>query len=492
MRIVIITLCNAATPSEILKLPSDVLVVKNKMPSDQIGRWKHVYSDDGGHIFLRRWDGRCHKVEGGVEVRFDDDSENFSICTSPRELLETPKTAKILLPEYLPSNINQLNYILHGSVHLCQGIPPTFKENLSTFKVITGSLQRTKIPPILGQHGLDVRTMQALQYPVWDVNNVGVEVEKLSWAREVEKYSCGRQITCYTRGVTASEFGLAIGIEGFLYGWVQKVTSLDYDSTLSFKGNVATQHGNRLEDPVRIMYEVLLDKKVFPGSFWIPANPRNQLIGASPDGVIEDDGLLEIKCPYYGFHSPSAFPACYRGIKPSYYCQIIGQLHITGRQYCDFFVYHDEVYCLYRIRRSPETTAIWELIFGRLMFAVSWRCGECWFLEDSKFAWPKLPENLVQQTILPLIPPSRVDGCPMDAEYENYQLFASIHTTISSATAAALIIASAFQCEATHFWASFFVSCWSGLCSPFSGRLSEKTAAPSSDRNIKRVKCCNE
>ena len=83
----------------------------------------------------------------------------------------------------------------------------------------------------------------------------------------------------------------------------------------------------------------------------------NGILAASPDGLVKDDGIIEIKCPasIIGF-PPTDLPkkmktGCY--LKPkskdncslqvcwssAYYRQVIMQLHVTGKQWCDFVVY---------------------------------------------------------------------------------------------------------------------------------------------------------
>ena len=55
----------------------------------------------------------------------------------------------------------------------------------------------------------------------------------------------------------------------------------------------------------------------------------------TPDGLIDDDGIVEVKCPYSAREmSPE------EGIrkKHQYYFQVQGQLHITKRKYCIFFL----------------------------------------------------------------------------------------------------------------------------------------------------------
>ena len=59
--------------------------------------------------------------------------------------------------------------------------------------------------------------------------------------------------------------------------------------------------------------------------------------GVSPDGFIDSDGLLEIKCPTPAVHLE------YMGRKdapPEYIAQIQGQLWVTGRKWCKFISYN--------------------------------------------------------------------------------------------------------------------------------------------------------
>lgn len=55
--------------------------------------------------------------------------------------------------------------------------------------------------------------------------------------------------------------------------------------------------------------------------------------GASPDGLVGDDGLLEIKCPNSATHIETLYK---QKVPSKYYWQIMGQMWMTGRQWCDF------------------------------------------------------------------------------------------------------------------------------------------------------------
>jgi len=69
--------------------------------------------------------------------------------------------------------------------------------------------------------------------------------------------------------------------------------------------------------------------------FVLPDN--TDAFGGSPDGLVGDDGLIEIKCPspetLILYHANGVFPVDYRP-------QVQGLLLVTGRAWCDFVVWH--------------------------------------------------------------------------------------------------------------------------------------------------------
>ena len=85
------------------------------------------------------------------------------------------------------------------------------------------------------------------------------------------------------------------------------------------------------------------------GPFSTPA------VGASPDGLVGDDGLLELKCPREDTHM--LYLA--RGVLPSEYrAQVQGQLWVTGRAWADFMSYCPELPpFLIRVEPDPKFQA---------------------------------------------------------------------------------------------------------------------------------------
>ena len=63
----------------------------------------------------------------------------------------------------------------------------------------------------------------------------------------------------------------------------------------------------------------------------------NDYILASPDGLIGDDGLIEIKCPNDSIYFKLLLS---NNIKPEYIAQMQMQMYVTERQYCYFVSYN--------------------------------------------------------------------------------------------------------------------------------------------------------
>lgn len=69
-------------------------------------------------------------------------------------------------------------------------------------------------------------------------------------------------------------------------------------------------------------------------------HPRIERAGASPDGFVGDDGLVEIKCPTSG---TAAKVLLTDYLDETYAAQMQWQMACTGRQWCDYVVYDDRL-----------------------------------------------------------------------------------------------------------------------------------------------------
>lgn len=112
-----------------------------------------------------------------------------------------------------------------------------------------------------------------------------------------------------------------------------------------FTGNIATQHGEQHEQEAVDAYSAHTGLLV-DDAYFVPHHTITWL-GASPDGLVGDDGLIEVKCP---------FRAAYRHIdeRPDYYAQIQLQLACTGRKWCDFVVWADGQITISRVDANAQ------------------------------------------------------------------------------------------------------------------------------------------
>lgn len=91
------------------------------------------------------------------------------------------------------------------------------------------------------------------------------------------------------------------------------------------------QWGTDQEPNARSAYEFRTDATVELVGF--VHHPKIADSGASPDGLVAADGLLEIKCPNSATHIETLLG---RAVPGKYITQIQWQLACTGRQWCDY------------------------------------------------------------------------------------------------------------------------------------------------------------
>jgi predicted phage-related endonuclease len=97
-------------------------------------------------------------------------------------------------------------------------------------------------------------------------------------------------------------------------------------------------HGTETEPEARRAYEFFVDRDVQQVGF-IP-HPKIAMAGASPDGLVGDDGLLELKCPQSATHIETLLTGV---IPDKYFKQMQFQLACTGREWCDFASYDNRL-----------------------------------------------------------------------------------------------------------------------------------------------------
>lgn len=130
--------------------------------------------------------------------------------------------------------------------------------------------------------------------------------------------------------------------------------------------NAAMQWGVDNEPIARANYEVLHGVDVDQVGFIL--HPEIKMTGASPDGLIGDDGLIEIKCPNTATHIDYILG----GVPPTdYRNQMLWQMECTGRKWCEFVSYDPrmpEDMQLFVVRYMRDEERIKELRAGVMKF----------------------------------------------------------------------------------------------------------------------------
>lgn len=92
--------------------------------------------------------------------------------------------------------------------------------------------------------------------------------------------------------------------------------------------------GIEQEPFARALYEVEKGVSVEQVGFFV--HPEIDRFGASPDGLVEGDGLVEIKCPNSGTHLEYIINDVPPG---TYHAQMLANMACAERQWCDFVSY---------------------------------------------------------------------------------------------------------------------------------------------------------
>jgi putative phage-type endonuclease len=157
---------------------------------------------------------------------------------------------------------------------------------------------------------------------------------------------------------TASEFSKIITPTGKLSAQADKYANrLVAEKMLGypvdeFKGNYHTNRGKELEPEAVSFYELQRDIETVKVGF---LTNDEGTIGASPDRLVGEDGLLEIKCPAPQTHIEYLTTG---EVDKDYYPQIQGQLLVSGRKWVDILSYHPELPpAIIRVERDEKYIA---------------------------------------------------------------------------------------------------------------------------------------
>jgi putative phage-type endonuclease len=115
--------------------------------------------------------------------------------------------------------------------------------------------------------------------------------------------------------------------------------------------NEAMRRGNELEPEAKQAYQEATFNSVEEVTFITCGD-----YGYSPDGLVSEDGLIEIKCPQANTHTKYL---CDNKLPTAYIQQVQGGLMVSGRKWCDFVSYHpsfkgDKKLFIVRVERDEE------------------------------------------------------------------------------------------------------------------------------------------
>jgi len=137
----------------------------------------------------------------------------------------------------------------------------------------------------------------------------------------------------FSRIITPKTSKPSASAEGYIHELIADRLRFDPPVMTDRPMNAAMRHGVECEPDARNWYAFEGNRDVRLVGLCLTDDGR---FGASPDGMVGDDGLLEIKCPqpstHVGYLLGGTLPDEYR-------CQVHGQLIITGRSWVDFLSY---------------------------------------------------------------------------------------------------------------------------------------------------------
>lgn len=118
-----------------------------------------------------------------------------------------------------------------------------------------------------------------------------------------------------------------------------------------FQGNEATQWGTDNEANGLMAYMERTGNVV--NATGLHTHSSYNWLAGSPDGFIGDDGMVEIKCPYYAKRDGSS--RVHKSVPGHYWIQINALLEITNRKWCDYVCWCPEGMAIYRVNRDSMT-----------------------------------------------------------------------------------------------------------------------------------------
>ncbi len=139
------------------------------------------------------------------------------------------------------------------------------------------------------------------------------------------------KLTSSKLGVVMANLGKAFGEPAKKYAVDIAIEQITGDPTTNNYTNEHIERGHEQEPVARMLYEQETFTDVLNGGFFC-----NDFIGCSPDGIVGDDGIIEIKSVIPNVHFANIKR---QSVDPAYKWQCIGNLKFTGKSWIDFISY---------------------------------------------------------------------------------------------------------------------------------------------------------
>jgi len=147
--------------------------------------------------------------------------------------------------------------------------------------------------------------------------------------------------------------------------------------------NAAMTWGTEQEPAARAAYERVTGRIVEETGF---VAHDTLMAGCSPDGLIDWDGFIEIKCPW---NTANHIETLLNGMPADHIPQVQGQMWVTGREWCDFVSYDPRMpealqLHVQRIQRDPSFIADLERRVSSFLSEVGYQVEMLRRLAESK------------------------------------------------------------------------------------------------------------
>jgi putative phage-type endonuclease len=147
--------------------------------------------------------------------------------------------------------------------------------------------------------------------------------------------------------ITGSRVGAILGLSPYQKpeDVMRSMVREKFKAESEFTGNVATQWGNDHE--AQAIGDFVMEMSIEVEDCGFIVHPEHTWLGASPDGLTSDGGILEVKCPYSQKIKTLAE-------QPHYYAQVQMEMYCSGRYHAWFVCWTENKMAIERIDFCQE------------------------------------------------------------------------------------------------------------------------------------------